>query len=131
MDNQSTDNTKPGTWLTLCAERLAASYAARPHWSSRLCTQPVSYYERLATQHEHYVDHWTALGLDYASDLILRDLYACLAAIAGGELYAARLKAADTVAALYRTVSELEERLELQRIRRSSEATISDQEVSL
>lgn len=131
MDNQPTDNTKQGTWLTLCAERLAASYAERPHWSSRLCTRTASDYERLAKQRESYVDHWTALQLDYASDLILRDLYACLAAIAGGELYAARLKAADTVAALYRTVSELEERLELQRIRRSSEAAIAAQEVSL
>lgn len=131
MDNQPTDNTKQGTWLTLCAERLAASYAARPHWSSRLCTQPVEHYARLATQHEHYVEHWTALGLDYASDLILRDLYACLAAIKAGELYAARLAAANTVAALYRTVSELEERLELQRLKRSSEAAIAAQEVSL
>lgn len=131
MNNQPTDNTKQGTWLTLCAERLAASYAARPHWSSRLCTQPVEHYERLATQHEHYVEHWTELQLDYASDLILRELYACLAAIAGGELYAARINAADTVAALYRTVSELEERLELQRIRSESEAAISDQEASL
>ena len=102
-------------WLTLCAARLSASYADRPRWADRLAAQSADHYDRLARSHAGYVDRWTPLGLSYASDLICAELYRTLAAVARRDAYGARVAAAETVAALYRTLDALEDRLALAR----------------
>ena len=102
-------------WLTLCAARLSASYADRPRWSDRLAAQTAEQYDRLARSHAGYVERWTPLGLSYASDLVCAELYRTLSAVARRDASGARLAAADTVAAIYRTLGAIEDRLALER----------------
>lgn len=102
-------------WLTLCAARLSASYADRPRWADRLTAQTADHYDRLARSHAGYVERWTPMGLAYASDLVCAELYRTLAAVARRDAQGARLAAADAVAALYRTLGALEDRLAIER----------------
>lgn len=102
-------------WLSLCSARISASYADRPRWADRLAAQTAEHYDRLARSHAGYVERWTPMGLAYASDLVCAEIYRTLAAVARRDAYGARVAAADTVAALYRTLDALEDRLAIER----------------